>query len=77
MHFQQGAERHFPAAVSSMVCKYVRELSMELFNRFWQQHIPDLRPTKGYPTDAKRFRSDIAETQQRLGITNNTLWRER
>ena len=77
MHFQQGAERHFPAAVSSMVCKYVRELSMELFNRFWQHHIPDLRPTKGYPTDAKRFRADIAETQRKLGIPNNTLWRKR
>jgi hypothetical protein len=77
MHFQQGAERHFPAAVSSMVCKYVRELSMELFNRFWQNHVPDLRPTKGYPTDAKRFRSDIAEAQQKLGISDNTLWRER
>lgn len=77
MHFQQGAERHFPAAVSSMVCKYVRELSMELFNRFWQQHSPDLRPTKGYPTDAKRFRAEIADVQQKLGIPDSTLWRER
>ena len=64
-------------AIEKMVCKYVRELSMELFNRFWQNHIPDLRPTKGYPADAKRFHSEIAETQQKLGIENNTLWRER
>ena len=77
MHFQQGAERHFPAAVSSMICKYMRELSMELFNGFWQQHLPELKPTKGYPTDAKRFRAEIAEKQRELGIADSTLWRAR
>lgn len=77
IHFQQGAEEHFPVAVASMVCKYVRELSMELFNQFWQQHLPELKPTKGYPLDAKRFRKDIADVQQRLGIPDSTLWRER
>lgn len=77
MHFQQGAERHFPAAVSSMICKYLRELSMDLFNAFWQQHLPELKPTKGYPTDAKRFRSEIASKQRELGIDDSTLWRAR
>lgn len=77
LHFQQGAEEHFPVAVSSMVCKYVRELSMELFNQFWQERIPDLKPTKGYPVDAKRFRAEIAETQKELRIPDSTLWRSR
>ena len=77
IHFQTKAEEHFPVAVASMVCKYVRELSMELFNAFWQQHLPDLKPTKGYPVDAKRFRKDIADVQHRLGIPDSTLWRER
>ena len=75
--FQMRAESHFPVAVSSMVCKYVRELAMELFNQFWQQHQPGLKPTKGYPVDAKRFRKEIAATQQKLCITDRILWRNR
>ncbi len=77
IHFQTKAEEHFPVAVASMVCKYVRELSMELFNDFWKQHLPDIKPTKGYPQDAKRFRKEIAECQKQLGIPDSTLWRER
>ncbi|MBI1312073.1 hypothetical protein GC176_12335 [bacterium] len=77
LHFQTGAESHFPVAVASMICKYVRELAMEQFNTFWQQHVPGLKPTKGYPTDAKRFRADIAAAQQRLGIPDEVLWRSR
>lgn len=77
LRFQQKAEQHFPVAVASMVCKYVRELSMELFNRFWQQHLPDIKPTKGYPEDAKRFRQAIDELRTSLGIDDETFWRSR
>jgi hypothetical protein len=77
IHFQTKAEEHFPVAVASMVCKYLRELSMELFNDFWRQHLPDVKPTKGYPVDAKRFREDIAKVQNQLCIPDSTLWRER
>jgi ribonuclease HII len=77
IHFQTKAEEHFPVAVASMVCKYLRELSMELFNDFWRQHLPDVKPTKGYPVDAKRFRKDIADVQKKLEILDATLWRER
>jgi hypothetical protein len=77
LHFQQRAEAHFPVAVSSMVCKYLRELSMELFNQFWQSQVPGLKPTKGYPQDAKRFRKEIVQAQHRLGISDSTLWRAR
>ena len=77
LRFEARAERHFPVAVASMVSKYVRELSMEAFNRFWQRHVPGVAPTKGYPADAKRFRRDIAAAQQRLKIPDSVLWRER
>lgn len=77
VRFQTRAEEHFPVALASMVSKYVRELAMVLFNRFWSRHVPDLKPTKGYPTDAGRFRQDIAAVQQALGIPDNVLWRER
>jgi len=75
--FQTRAEQHLPVALASMVAKYVRELSMELFNRFWCQRIPDLRPTRGYPVDAKRFRAEIADTQRQLNILDEDLWRAR
>jgi len=77
IRFQTKAEAHLPVALASMVAKYVRELSMTLFNQFWAEHVPRLKPTKGYPVDAKRFRQDIAAVQQDLGIDDEILWRER
>ncbi len=77
LRFQQGGEAHLPVAVASLVSKYIRELSMDLFNAFWTEHMPGLKPTKGYPQDAKRFRSDIAAAQERLGIPDSVLWRAR
>ncbi len=77
IHFEAKAERHFPVALASMVSKYVRELAMELFNRFWQTHLPTLKPTHGYPNDARRFRQEVAEIQARLEIPDDMLWRER
>jgi hypothetical protein len=77
VRFQTRAEEHFPVALASMVSKYLRELAMVLFNRFWSRHVPDLKPTAGYPTDAWRFREAIAAAQQTLGISDDVLWRER
>ncbi|MFK7779410.1 MAG: hypothetical protein QM501_15000 [Gimesia sp.] len=77
IRFQTKAESHFPVAVSSMVCKYTRELMMERFNQFWLQYIPDLKPTKGYPVDARRFKNEIEAEQERLRISDHTLWRGR
>jgi ribonuclease HII len=77
IHFEARAERHFPVALASMVSKYVRELAMELFNRFWRTHLPELKPTHGYPTDARRFREEVAEMQARLEIPDEMFWRER
>jgi hypothetical protein len=77
IRFEAKAERHFPVAVASMVSKYVRELVMELFNRFWRNHLPELKPTHGYPGDSHRFRRDVAEVQSRLAIADDVLWRER
>lgn len=77
IRFQMKAEANFPVALASLVCKYVRELSMHAFNQFWCEQVQDLKPTAGYPVDATRFRADIADAQERLGITDDVLWRER
>lgn len=75
--FQQGAERHVPVALASMFSKYLRELFMELFNRFWIERVPGLRPTAGYPVDARRFWDAIRPAQRQLGIPDHVLWRQR
>lgn len=73
--FRVGGESFLPAALASMLAKYLRELSMLAFNQFWQQELPGLRPTAGYPQDARRFRREIAVRQRQLGIPDELLWR--
>ncbi|MGE0605989.1 MAG: hypothetical protein AB7O62_02605 [Pirellulales bacterium] len=71
------AERYPPVAAASMVSKYLREISMKAFNAFWRRHVPELRPTAGYPLDAKRFKREIAAAQTALGMADRVLWRTR
>lgn len=73
--FQAGGESFLPSALASMAAKYLRELAMLAFNRFWQRHLPELRPTAGYPGDAARFWAEIRSVQQRLGIEDAVVWR--
>lgn len=77
LRFEPRAEAHLPVALASLVCKYVRQLSMALFNAFWREHLPQLKPTQGYSTDCYRFRNEIAETARRLGLAEEDWWRER
>lgn len=73
--FEPRAERYAPVAVASMIAKLLRELHMHAFNQFWQTHIPGLKPTAGYPQDAKRFAAEIEPTRIRLSIDRTLLWR--
>jgi ribonuclease HII len=75
--FQAKSEAHFPVAAASMFAKYVRELTMEPFNRWWRERVPDLAPTAGYPVDAKRFWSEIEAVAAREGFPRTLLWRDR
>jgi hypothetical protein len=75
--FQPKGEQHLPTALASMTAKYLRELAMRPFNVFWQQHVPDLRPTAGYYNDAVRFFGDIAPARRKLKIAPKLLWRDR
>jgi len=75
--FRAKGESSLAAALASMASKYLRELAMRAFNAFWGRHIPGLRPTAGYPQDAKRFKAEIAAGQKELGIEERTLWREK
>lgn len=75
--FRAKGERFLPAALSSMACKYLRELAMLAENAFWQRRLPGLKGTAGYPEDAKRFKAEIVSLQAELGIDDNLLWRNR
>jgi hypothetical protein len=77
VRFEARSERYLPVALASMVSKYVRELAMVLFNRFWVERQPNLKPTAGYPGDSRRFKEEITALQKALGITEQELWRER
>ncbi len=75
IRFTARGEDQLPVALASMVSKYLREVYMRAWNGYWAQHQEGLRPTKGYPEDAKRFRQDIAQTQKKLGIRQEQFWR--
>jgi hypothetical protein len=64
-----------PAALASMLSKYVREALMARFNAYWVQHVPGLVPTAGYYNDGLRFLRDIAPKRQELGIVDDELVR--
>lgn len=77
VRFVAEGEAALPAALASMTSKYLRELAMQAFNDFWRREVPGVKPTAGYPVDARRFRQQIAARQVELGIDDGVLWRRR
>lgn len=78
LDFTVGAERlHLAVALASMTAKYLRELIMIRFNRFWTNALPGLAPTAGYHGDGERFLADIEGAMARLGVAGADLARER
>ncbi len=75
--FRVKGEAELPVALASMTAKYHRELAMRAFNHFWCSRIPELRPTAGYPLDAKRYKAAIEPLQRELKIGDDCLWRWR
>jgi len=67
--FKKEAERlALPVALASMMAKYIRELYMHVFNRYWQRRKEGLRPTAGYPKDARRFIEEIRPLLEADGV---------
>ncbi|TWU30156.1 hypothetical protein [Bythopirellula polymerisocia] len=77
IRFRTKGEAELPVALASMTAKYHRELAMRAFNDYWCRQVPGLKPTAGYPLDAKRFKAAIADRQNQLDIKDTDLWRER
>ena len=58
--FPVSADRlHFEVAAASMFAKYLRELGMMHFNRWWSEKAAGIEPTAGYPRDAERFVNEL------------------
>ena len=74
---RDGEDRDFYLALSSVLAKYLREGAMRLFNEYWQQRVPGLRPTAGYGTDGLRFYRDIEPTLHRLALSPEAIFRSR
>ncbi len=75
IEFTVGGEARVPVALASMTAKYLRELAMAAFNAHWTALEPGLRPTAGYPLDARRWRAEAAAALARSGLPPESLWR--
>ncbi|MFG0331447.1 MAG: hypothetical protein ACF8PN_16280 [Phycisphaerales bacterium] len=74
---EDGDADHFPVALASMIAKYVRELLMLRFNRFFRQLNPELKPTAGYYGDGARFLRDIEPLLREHRLDRRRLVRRR
>ena len=70
-------KRHLPVALASMLAKYLREVLMQRFNDFWTERLPNLRPTAGYYTDARRFLAQIEPVVVEAGLPRERFVRMR
>ncbi|MBP5621876.1 MAG: hypothetical protein J6X44_07665 [Thermoguttaceae bacterium] len=78
IRFTAKGESNAPTALASICAKYLRELSMDAFNAYWRGQVGEsLKPTAGYPVDALRFRDDVRETREKLGIPDDVFWRKK
>lgn len=75
--FSAKGETLLPTAAASLVAKYLRETAMAPFNRFWAVQVQSLRPTAGYPVDARRFWDEIAPVRATAGVCDDALWRRK
>jgi hypothetical protein len=49
---------------------------MQRLNAFWQSYLPDIKPTAGYPVDAKRFAKDIEKQAEEFHMDRSLWWRK-
>jgi len=60
-----------------LTAKYLRELAMEAFNRYWTSRVPGLRATAGYPVDARRFLAETEAARRAEATPISAFWRNK
>ena len=73
----RGDAQHLPIALASMLSKYIRELFMILFNRYWQSVDSSIPRTSGYRTDGWRFVRALEASQQEPLVARHLLIRQK
>ena len=73
----QAEDYSLPVALASCFAKYVREILMYAFNRYYQKMHPGIKPTKGYYTDGRRFLDDLVKLGYPLEKYRDFLVRKR
>lgn len=74
---ERGEERSFPTALASCFAKYLRELMVEVLNRWFCARVPGLEPTAGYHVDGHRFLGDLEPFLQQNPLPRARLVRVR
>lgn len=74
---KSSEEKNLCVALASMLSKYLRELHMLVFNRYWNSYEEKLKPTAGYVLDARRFLADTEDLRNRLETDPGLLIRSR
>jgi ribonuclease HII len=75
--FYTEGESQLATALASMVSKYLRELAMHAWNAYWCGLLPNIRPTAGYPGDARRYKREILRTARKQKLDESIWWRIR
>lgn len=63
---QKADENHAPVALASLAAKWIRERTMDRFNDWWGERLPELKPTKGYGVDGKRWLAEVEKDAGRF-----------
>lgn len=58
----KGDRVSFATALASLAAKYARECAMAKLNSWFCKRFPGLKPTAGYPEDAKRWIRDVRDS---------------
>lgn len=78
LRFSEGADRkHLPVALGSLAAKQTRERMMDLFNAWWTKKLPEVKPTKGYGVDGKRWLAEVMPQLEAIGVPAAMLKRDR
>jgi len=72
---RKADELALPTALASMFAKYVREVYMYAFNRYWQERRPGLKAATGYGGDAAGFLAGIKPLLDADGVAPDELVR--
>jgi hypothetical protein len=66
---EKADEKHLPVSLASLAAKQSRERCMDDFNAWWAGKLPELKPTKGYGVDGKRWLAEaLPQLPERLPL---------